>query len=202
MNATSSASTPITAEPLETHFVSGPAIVLSLAVAKLVFHLLTATRYGIFRDELYYAACSQHLAAGYVDQPPLIAFLIWIVRHTLGDSLIALRLLPALAGAALVWLTGVLAREMGGARFAQALAALAILPVPIYLIMQHWITMNAFEPLVWMGCIWCVVRAINAGQALYWFWFGVIAGIGFETKYSITFLLLGVLVGVLATPER
>lgn len=182
--------------------IFAPAIVFCLAAAKLLLHLLTATRYGIFRDELYYVACSEHLAWGYVDQPPLIAFLIWIVRHTIGDSLIALRLLPALAGAALVWLTAILAREMGGGRFAQGLAALAILPVPIYLIMQHWMTMNAFEPLIWMGCIWCVVRAINSGKPHDWVWFGVIAGLGFENKYSIVFLLAGVLVGVLATPER
>src|SRR5215467_13952738 len=181
---------------------SGPAMVLCLASAKLLLHLLTATRYGIFRDEMYYFSCSDHLAWGYVDQPPVIALLIWIVRHTAGDSLVALRLLPALAGAALVGLAGLLAREMGGGRFAQTLAALAILPVPIYLIMHHWMTMNAFEPLIWMGCVWCVVRAINTGRLSYWLWFGVIAGVGFETKYSIAFLLLGVMVGLVATSER
>ena len=183
-------------------FTSGPALVLYLAAFKLLFHLLTAGRYGIFRDELYYLACSEHPAWGYVDQPPLVVFIIWIVRHTLGDSLIALRLLPALAGAAMVWLAGVLAREMDGGRFAQALAALAVIPIPIYLIVDHWITMNAFEPLIWMGCLWCVVRAVNTNGPHYWFWFGVLAGVGFETKYSIVFLLLGVLVGVVATPER
>jgi len=199
MNAT--ASTAVAERP-QHRFLSGPAIVLYIAAAKLLFHLLTATRYGIFRDELYYFACSEHLGWGYVDQPPLIALLIWIVRHTLGDSLIALRLLAGVAAAALVWLSGKLAREMGGGRFAQSLAALAVLPVPIYLIMHHWMTMNAFEPLVWMGCVWCVVRAINTGRLSYWLWFGVIAGVGFETKYSIAFLLLGVLVGLVATPER
>ena len=84
---------------------SGPAaatgMVLSLAAIKLFLHLLTATRYGIFRDEMYYVACSEHLAWGYVDQPPLIAFLVWISQHLFGNSLVGLRLLPALAGAAL-----------------------------------------------------------------------------------------------------
>ena len=183
-------------------FTSGPAIVLYIAAAKLFFHLLTATRYGIFRDEMYYYACSEHLAWGYVDQPPLVALVIWISRHLLGDSLLALRLPAALAGAALVWLAGRLAREFGGGRFAQGLAALAVLAVPIYLIMHHWITMNAFEPLIWMGCIWCVVRAINSGEPRYWLWFGVLAGVGFEMKYSIAFLLLGVFAGLLLTPGR
>src|SRR5262249_19269547 len=187
---------------IENRFTSGPAIVLYIAFAKLLFHLLTAVRYGIFRDEMYYYACSQHLAWGYVDQPPIIALVIWITRHIFGSSLFALRLPAALAGAALVWLAGKLAREMGGGRFAQALAALAVFMVPIYLIMHHWITMNAFEPLVWMGCLWCVLRAINTGDGKYWLWFGVLAGLGFETKYSIAFFLLGVLAGVLLTPER
>src|SRR5713226_5995841 len=110
-------------------FHSGSAILLSIAAAKFLFHLLTAGRYGIFRDELYYLACSEHLAWGYVDQPPLIAFVAWFARHVFGSSLLGLRLLPAIAGAALVWLTGRLTREMGGGRFAQAIAALAALAV-------------------------------------------------------------------------
>jgi 4-amino-4-deoxy-L-arabinose transferase-like glycosyltransferase len=91
---------------------------------------------------------------------------------------------------------------MGGGRFAQSLAALAVIPVPIYLIMHHWLTMNAFEPLLWMGCLWCVVRAINCGEPRYWFWFGVLTGVGLETKYSIAFIVFGVLVGILLGPER
>src|SRR5436190_22765799 len=99
--------------------LSGPAIVLLLALAKALFHLLPAGRYGIFRDELYYLACSEHLDFGYVDQPPLIALVSWIARRLFGESLLGLRLLPAVAGAATVWLGGKLAREMGGGAFAQ-----------------------------------------------------------------------------------
>jgi 4-amino-4-deoxy-L-arabinose transferase-like glycosyltransferase len=183
-------------------FTSGPAIVLYLALAKLLLHLLTAARYGIFRDEMYYLACSQHLAWGYVDHPPMAVFIAWFARHVFGESLLGVRLLPAIAGAALVWMAGLLAREMGGGRFAQALAALAVIPVPVYLILHHWLTMNAFEPLIWMGCLWCVVRAINRDEPRYWFWFGALTGIGLETKYSIAFLVIGVLLGVLASPER
>src|SRR3954466_10496364 len=95
-------------------FLSAGAVVLYLAAAKLVFHLLTAGRYGIFRDELYYLACGEHLDWGYVDQPPLIALVAWNARHLFGDSLFSLRLFPALAGGATVWLTGRLVRELGG----------------------------------------------------------------------------------------
>lgn len=175
---------------------------LYLAAAKLLLHLLTAGRYGIFRDEMYYVSCSEHLDWGYVDHPPLIAVVTWIARHVFGQSSVGLRLLPALAGAALVWLTGKLAREMGGGRFAQGLAALAVVAAPLYLIMHHWLTMNAFEPLIWMGCAWCVLRAINTGQSRYWLWFGVLVGVGMENKYSVGFFAIGVFVGLLLTPEH
>jgi Dolichyl-phosphate-mannose-protein mannosyltransferase len=194
-----------TAPQKDTHlgrFTSGPAIVLYVAAAKLLLHLLTVARYGIFRDEMYYLACSRHMAWGYVDHPPLTVFIAWFERHVLGDSPMAVRLLPALAGAALVWLTGKLARDMGGGRFAQAMAALAVVVVPMYLLMHHWLTDNAWEPLIWMGCVWLVVRAINTGDESSWLWFGVLAGVGFENKYSIAFLLLGLLAGVLVTPHR
>lgn len=196
-------------------FTSGPAIVLYLAALKLFIQLFTASRYGIFRDELYYLACAEHLDWGYVDQPPLIAFVAWFARHVFGESLIGLRLLPAVAGAALVWLTGAITRELGGGRFAQAVAALAVIIVPVYLLMNHWLTMNAFEPLIWMAAVWCVVRAIKPGsprgqpasggsreQPRYWLWFGVLAGLGMETKYTVAFFVLGVVAGLLLTPER
>ena len=183
-------------------FSSGPAIVLYIAAGALLLHLLTAARYGIFRDEMYYLACAQHLAWGYVDHPPLTVFMAWFARHVFGESALGIRLLPALAGAALVWMTGKLAREMGGGRFAQTLAALAVVVVPVYLVGQHLLTDNAIEPLTWMGCVWLVLRAINTGNARYWFWFGVLSGVGFENKYSIAFLLLGLLAGVLLAPER
>lgn len=183
-------------------FTSGPAIVIYLAAAKFVFHMATASRYGIFRDELYYLACAEHLDTGYVDQPPMIALGAWMARSIFGDWLPGLRLPAALAGAALVWLTGKLARDLGGGRFAQALAALSVIVVPIFLLMHHWITMNAFEPLIWLGCAWCVVRAIQTGRGEYWLGFGVLAGLGMETKYTIAFFVAAVFVGLMATPER
>jgi hypothetical protein len=190
------------AGPAAPGFLSGPAIVWLLAIAKFLFHLLTAGRYGIFRDELYYLACSEHLDFGYVDQPPLIALIAWVARHVFGESLIGLRLLPALAGAATVWLTGKLAREMGGGVFAQALAALAVVAAPIYLLMHHWLTMNAFEPLIWVACAWCIVRAINHGEPRAWLLFGILIGLGMENKYTIGFFAVAVLVAVLLTPQR
>src|SRR5215510_12406972 len=91
--------------------------VYGIAVVYFALHLATSTRYGYFRDALYYLACSEHLAFGYVDQPPLIAVLAWIVRHTLGTSLPALLFWPALSGAARIVLTAVFARQLGARPF-------------------------------------------------------------------------------------
>jgi hypothetical protein len=182
--------------------LSGPALVVYLAAAKLLFHLLTANRYGIFRDELYYLACGDHLDWGYVDQPSLIGFVAWIARHLFGDSLLGLRLLPALAGAVTVWLAGKITRDIGGGAFAQVLAALAVIAAPVFLIMHHWLTMNAFEPLIWLGCGWCAVRALRGDAADYWIWFGVLAGVGMENKYTIAFFIAAIVVGLALTKGR
>jgi hypothetical protein len=110
---------PSTHQKPESRISSGPALVMYVAAATLLLHLLTAGRYGIFRDEMYYLACSHHMAWGYVDQPPGGVLIAWIARHLFGESLLGLRFLPALAAAGLVWQTGALAREMGGGRAAQ-----------------------------------------------------------------------------------
>src|SRR5258707_10086890 len=107
--------------------VTATALILSIAAAKLALHLYAGRYYGYFVDELYYLACSRHLDWGYVDQPPLIAVIALIARSLFGDSLSGLRVFAALAGAAEVALTALIARELGGGRWAQGLAALAAL---------------------------------------------------------------------------
>jgi hypothetical protein len=178
------------------------AFVLACAGLNLALHLATANRYGIFRDEMYALDCAQHLSLGYVDCPPVGALIAWVARHLFGTSLYAVRLLPALAGAATVWATGQLAREMGGRAFAQGLAALAFCVVPIYALLDHWLTLNAFEALIWTGTAWYALRAINSDDGRYWLGFGAMAGLGLETKYTIILLIGGVVAGLALTRER
>src|SRR5579864_2056121 len=131
-------------------------VLLGLITAKLPLHLFTSVRhYGYFRDELYYLDMARHLDWGYVDAAPLIAVYAKVAM-LMGGSLAALRILPALAGAALIALTMLIARELGGGRYAQLLAGSIILLCPAFLILDSLLTMNAFEPLYWMGCIWVV----------------------------------------------
>ena len=122
-------------------------ILFFLALVKLLVHLLSAGNYGYFRDELYYIAASERLALGYVDFPPFVALATALARATLGDSLFALHLLPALAGAAVVVLAGLMARELGGGRFAQGLAALAVLVEPAVLLSEPAPALKSPDPL-------------------------------------------------------
>jgi len=186
----------------ERGWTSGPAIVAYLAVALFAAHMAFARNYGYFVDELYHLACAEHLAWGYVDQPSLIAVIGWLARKLFGDSLPAIRFFPALAAAGKVLLTGMIAREMGARRFAQGLAALCVLAAPVYLFLDHVLTMNAFEPLFWMGGAWLVLRIIRTGNQKLWLAFGALAGVGLHNKYSMLFFGLGVFVGLLLTPHR
>lgn len=170
-----------------------------LAALALIFYVATATGYGYFRDELYYLACGEHLGWGYVDHPPLIGWIAAAVRGTLGDSLYALRLLPALAAAATVWLCGALARELGGGRFAQVLAALTALVAPIFLSLFTIFSMNAFDLVFWAVCFWLVARILRTGKDRLWLAFGAVAGLGLLNKISVLFLGFGLVVGLLAS---
>jgi hypothetical protein len=170
---------------------AGLTALLVIACLKLLLHLATASRYGYFGDELYFLACGEHLDWGYVDQPPLIGLVAWLVRHTLGTSLLAVRLPSALAGMALVLLTGRLARELGGGRFAAALAGAASALALVYLAFHYLFTMNAFEPLFWTGCALLLVRIVKTGDERLFLWFGLVAGLGLENKYSMAVYAAG-----------
>src|SRR6266513_5025686 len=191
-------------EPTPKRLTSERALIIWFSTATLLIHLLTNRGYGYFRDELYYIACGQHLDFGYVDLPPLSSLLIRLSRVLFGDSLFAIRLLPALAGAGTVALTGVITRELGGRRWAVALGCTASLFAVVFLANGNFFSMNAFEPLFWMGCIYLLVRIINepAVAGKLWLWFGAILGLGLENKHSTAFFAAGILVGLLLTPER
>jgi len=176
-------------------------LVAALAGAKLLIHLLLSNRYGYFRDELYFLDCGRHLSWGYVDHAPMIG-LVSRMALLLGGSLPALRMFPAIAGALLVALTMLITRQLGGDRFAQGLAGLAVLLVPGYLAVDSILTMNAFEPLFWMGCVYVLIRIIQTENSRFWIWFGVLAGLGLMNKHSTAFFGVAVVMGLILTEHR
>jgi hypothetical protein len=195
------------------------AVLAAIAIANLALHLALSGRYGYWIDELYFIACGEHLDWGYVDHPPLIAAIAAGARWLFGDSLFAIRVFPAMAGAALVFLTGLLAGQLGGGRTAQIIAAVATSAAPVFALFAGVLTMNAFEPLFWMGCASLAIaiaareRVTSAGacdqpagrspsEAGLWIAIGVLLGIGLLNKHSMAFFALALSGGVLLSPQR
>jgi len=176
-------------------------LLAALVLAKLAIHLPLVGRYGYFRDELYFLDLGRHLDWGYVDCAPLIG-VIMKVALLLGGSLPVLRTIAALAGCGIIVLAVLIARELGGGRFAQALAGLAVMATPLFLATSSILTMNVFEPLFWMGCALVIARIVRTGDSRLWLVFGVLAGLGLENKHSTLFFGAAVAVAVVLTPLR
>ena len=183
-------------------FLSAPPAVWFIAATLFVLLMWVAPQYGYFRDELYYLACGEHPTWGYVDQPPLIGWVAWLLQHTIGTSLYALRLLPAVAAGATVWITARLARELGGTTRAEIYAALFAAVMPITIAMAHLFTMNVFDLVLWTALALLLVRIENTSNPQLWLAFGAIAGITILNKYGVVFFLIALLAGTLASCWR
>ena len=181
---------------------NGMGVAVGIAAFSFALHLYFNNRYDYFRDEFDYIICGRHLGWGYVDQPPLVPVLSRLFLGVFGESLRAVRLMPVLAVSAVIILSGMIARELGGKRFAVVLTAIAMLASPMYMSDASLLTSNSLEPLLWMGCVYFAILAVKRDQPRYWFWFGVVAGIGLEEKYSILVLGFGIVIGLLLTEQR
>jgi 4-amino-4-deoxy-L-arabinose transferase-like glycosyltransferase len=179
-----------------------PAFAFVVALAVPLVELVTGGRYGMFRDEFYYLVCADHLDWGYVDHPPFSILMLAGVRAVAGDSLLAVRVVPALLGGLLVPLGARLARDLGGGRFGQSLAALSVAIVPQYLAIAGFYSMNAFDLVFWGLAALLVVRLVLSDEPRLWLPLGVVIGLGLMNKISMLFFALGLAVAVLATPLR
>src|SRR5262249_40371135 len=137
-----------------------------------------------------------------VDHPPFSIGVLWLTRTLLGDALWAIRLPPALALAATVWLTGWLTREAGGERGAQAPALLGALVAPSYPARRPLFSLYAFDNLFWTASVCMLMRVLRAPRLSLWFWLGVLLGIGLLNKISVLWLIAGMIVGLAVTPYR
>ncbi len=174
---------------------------LLLALPLLALELSTLGGYGYFRDELYYLASTEHLDWGYVDHPPLSIAILAAIRALLGDSLAALRIVPALLGAATIVMVARLAGRMGGGRTAQAVAALAFSFCATASIF-HIYSMNAWDIFFWVVAYHLLLTALDRGSSRSWLALGAVLGLGLLNKISVLWLGAGIFVGLLATPHR
>lgn len=180
------------------------------ALVQAALHAASVGRYGIFRDELYYLSCASRPAAGYVDQPPFSILFLSAWRFLFGDSAASLMVPPALCGAAVVVLTGLLARRFGGGPAAQGLASIAAALAPIWVAMTGYYSMNAFDVLLWTLAASLLARILEGdpetwprgGVGRLWLLLGLVLAAGLLNKISVLWLGAGIFAGLLLTPAR
>ena len=194
------------AEPAQPAPPGGPAapvrwIALIAAVA-FAAEMAVSARYGYVRDELYFLEAGRHLAFGYVDQPPLTPLLARLSAAVSGDSLIALRLIPALALAGMVALTATMSRLLGAGRTGQVLAALATATCAEYVGAMHELTTTAPDFFFWTLTLVLVLKLLTTGDRRWWVAIGACAGVASEAKWNIGFLVAALAVGFVLSPAR
>jgi 4-amino-4-deoxy-L-arabinose transferase-like glycosyltransferase len=181
-------------------WTSDTALLLYIALATVVVHWFTGKRYGFHRDELATLEDARHLAWGYVAYPPVTPFFARLSLLLFGTSLTGFRFFAAAAEAGAVVLTGLMAREMGGRRGAQLVAAVAAVPFCLGggALMQY----VSFDYFFWVLAAYSVVRLLKSENPRWWLGIGSAIGLGMETKYTMGFFALGIVAGVLATDAR
>ncbi|MCP4261378.1 MAG: glycosyltransferase family 39 protein [Planctomycetes bacterium] len=179
-------------------------ILIILILVKLLIHLFTNAfaSYGIFRDEFYYLACSHRLDLGYVDQPPLSIYILACSRVLFRNSLFALRLLPAFAGALTVLITGLMVRKLGGGMLAVAIACLAVIAAPIYLGMNTVYSMNCFDILLWTLGAYILILIVKENKPMHWIVLGLVIGLGLLNKIGMIWFATGLFIAMLLTNQR
>lgn len=172
------------------------------ALLKILLHLPWLQRYGYHHDELYFLDCGRHLAFGYVDHAPFVPWLARLADTLFGQSLFGLRIFSVLAGAAAIFVTGMLTARLGGKKLAITLSCLAMIIAPVYLRTAQMLTIPAFELLYWVVGAYLLMRLVQEEDPKLWLGIGMIVGLGLMTKHSMAFFALGMSVGLAATPLR
>jgi hypothetical protein len=177
-------------------------LLLSITVVFALFHILTNGRYGFHRDELQFLSDARHLDWGFVAYPPFTPFVERIAMAIFGLSLIGLRLFSVIAQAIVIYVSGLMARDLGGNRWAQAATALSVALSGLPLFEATEFQYTSFGMLWWVLICFFTIRLLKSENPRWWLAIGAAAGLGLMTKYSIVFFLVGLLGGMLLTRER
>jgi hypothetical protein len=179
----------------------GGMVPILAGLVAVLLHLAGNPHYGFFRDELYFIACGRHPALGYVDQPPLVPLLAALSQAS-GPSLFALRALPALFSGASIYVTCLLARELGGGGFAQVLAAITAFLSPVLTSFGMKVSTDTPGLFLWPLAALLLLRLVKGGDPRGWLAVGAALGAAAESKYSVIFFVLALLAGLLLTKDR
>jgi hypothetical protein len=176
--------------------------ITSIAVAAFLLELAVSGRYGYVRDELYFLAAGKHLAFGFVDQPALTPLIARVSAELTGNTLVGLRIVPALGLAALVLLTAAMSRLLGAGRTGQLIAAFAAASCGEYVGAMHELTTTVPDFLFWALTLLLVTRLLVTQDRRWWVAIGASAGVASEAKWNIVFLVAALAVGFVATDAR
>ncbi|XOV86752.1 MAG: ArnT family glycosyltransferase [Pseudomonadota bacterium] len=167
---------------------------IACVLCKLLIFALAGRQYGYLSDELYFMDAARHLDLGYVDFPPMIAWVIALTEATIGTDLLVLRGIAVAAGIAVTLLAVETARQLGGGRLAQWITGIVVLFAPAFLSVQSILTMNVLDQLWWTLGFWLLVQYLNTGRASLMLWLGLVYGLALLTKLSLPFWFAGMVV--------
>ena len=177
-------------------------LLISFATFAIIYASSFTKGYGFFIDEFYYIACAKHLAFGYVDHPPFAPFLLRIIISIFGDSLPVIRFFPAVAAGITAFLTGKLAKTLGGGVYAQVIAALAVMTSPVVLAFAGFYSMNVFEPVIALLLFLCVLKIAEQPKPSLYIYTGILSGIGIMNKHTFFILIVVLVFALLLTKEQ
>ncbi len=177
-------------------------ILISLALARLLLHCATNWQYGFHRDELGLLDDARFLDWGYVSYPPFTPFIARLALILFGPSLVGVRFFAALAQSIAMVFTGLMARELGGRKWAQVIAALAAAVSPMSVCMGTVLQYIALDYLWWVLAAYGVIRLLRTENPRWWLFIGAVLGLGMMTKYTMIFFIAGIVAGVVLTPAR
>jgi energy-converting hydrogenase Eha subunit A len=175
---------------------------LWISGAFLGLEMGVSARYGFHRDELYFLSCARHLAWGYVDQPPFVPAVAWLSTHLFGTSAVSIRVFPAVAGGLSILLTAAMARELGGGKKAQVLAACAAATSPQVMATFHLLSTASFDLMFWSAISFLTLRLLRTGEERLWLAVGAVAGLGLLNKWTVAFLMAGLVIALLVGDRR
>jgi dolichyl-phosphate-mannose-protein mannosyltransferase len=176
--------------------------ILVFVAIKIGLNLLAIAHFGFQRDELLHLALGDHLGWGFKEVPPFIALLAKIITTLFGGSVFATRIFSTLFSGLIIWFTGKIAVELGGGRFAIALACLALICSPAFAASGYLFQPVVFDQLWWVLTAYLVVKYINTASPKYLYWLGVAIGVGLLTKYTMAFFAIAIVIGLLLTKQR
>lgn len=177
-------------------------LIISVLNFVLVFASSFTPGYGYFIDEFYYIACADNPALGYVDHPPLAPLILLLYKFVLGESLLVIRLLPVIASSVTVFLSGIIAKLLGGKKTAQSVSAFAVFVSPMFLILSGFYSMNVFETLLAAVGVIFILKMINENNPKYWLHTSVVFGMLIMNKHTSVLFIVSVILFLLISEKR